>query len=373
MNQKLTVGFLGLGLIGGSIARAMKNKLENVRIIAYDINRETLEAALDEGVADEILISPDQRFRVCDYLFLCAPVGENEELFKAAAACLGEEAILTDVGSVKAGIHSLARAAGLEKRFIGGHPMTGSERFGYRNTKAGLLENAYYILTPGEGVPADKVMAYQHIVSHIGGIPLILTPEEHDFVTAAVSHLPHVIASSLVNLVGEWQNAEDKELMKTIAAGGFKDITRIASSDPLMWQQICLGNRENIVTLLDAYMEKLRTFRTSLTSIDKDALMDRFQTARIYREELPEASAGPLKVSYTIKVDIPDEPGTLAAIATILALHNISIKNIGITHNREWEEGVLRIEFYRKEDLTQGSSILRTKGYAVHDKSDPNT
>jgi prephenate dehydrogenase len=371
MNRKLTVGFLGLGLIGGSIARAMKEKLEDVSIIVYDVNPETLEEALTEGVADEILTSPGPRFHVCDYLFLCAPVGVNKELFEQAAEYLGEDAILTDVGSVKTGIYKQAKREGLEDRFIGAHPMTGSERFGYRNSKARLLENAYYILTPGVGVPSEKVEAYRHIVERIGAIPLVLTPKEHDFVTAAVSHLPHVIASSLVNLVGEWSEDTDRELMKTIAAGGFKDITRIASSDPSMWQQICLGNTANIVTLLDAYMENLHTFRRSLTDQDADALKGLFQTARTFREELPEASAGPLKVSYTIKVDIPDEPGTLAAIATILALHHISIKNIGITHNREWEEGVLRIEFYQKEDLIQASKILRTKGYAVHEKSDP--
>jgi prephenate dehydrogenase len=367
MNRRLTVGFLGLGLIGGSIARAMKAKLEEVQIIAYDTNPGTLEEALQEGVADEILQSPDYRFQACDYLFLCAPVGANETLFDLAAVYLGTDAILTDVGSVKTGIHNKARAAGLEDRFIGGHPMTGSERFGYRNSKAGLLENAYYILTPGKGVPAGKIAMYQSIVEQIGAIPLTLTPEEHDIVTAAVSHLPHVIASALVNLVGEWQNDEDRELMKTIAAGGFKDITRIASSDSTMWQQICMGNTVNIVTLMDAYMEKLNTFRIALTGKDKETLIKQFQTARTYREELPEASAGPLKISYTIKVDIPDEPGTLAAIATILALQHISIKNIGITHNRECEEGVLRIEFYRKDDLSQASRILRTKGYAVHE------
>jgi prephenate dehydrogenase len=371
MKGILQVGFLGLGLIGGSIARAMKEKLEGIRIYAYDISSETLEEAHLDGVADEIFTTIDQRFQECDYLFLCAPVGENRELFAQAAACLGAEAILTDVGSVKSGIHETARKAGLEDRFIGAHPMAGSERFGYRNSKARLLENAYYILTPGERVPKEKVDAYREIVERIGAIPLILSPGEHDMVTGAVSHLPHVIAASLVNLVGEWNVGTDRELMKMIAAGGFKDITRIASSDPGMWQQICMANTGNIVNLLDLYLEYLNDFRKSLVQGEQEQVQERFQTARTYRESLPDASAGPIKVSYTLNVDIPDEPGTLAAIATILALHQISIKNIGITHNREWEEGALRIEFYRKEELAQAGTILRTKGYAVHEKSDP--
>ena len=140
--------------------------------------------------------------------------------------------------------------------------MAGSERIGYVNSKALLLENAYYILTPGEGVPEETVNNFSSLIASLGAIPMVLTCRQHDFVTAAVSHLPHVIAASLVNLI----KASDSEegIMKLIAAGGFKDITRIASSSPVMWQQICLTNKENISELLDAYIVSLKQIKKEI-------------------------------------------------------------------------------------------------------------
>ena len=149
--------------------------------------------------------------------------------------------------SVKSGIHERIRALGLDGQFIGGHPMAGSERYGYANSKARLLENAYYILTPTPKTSPDQLKDYERLVVSMGAIPLVLDADQHDYVTAAISHLPHIIASSLVNLVRE-SDSEDGT-MKMIAAGGFKDITRIASSSPDMWQQICLTNTDNIVRL----------------------------------------------------------------------------------------------------------------------------
>ena len=156
--------------------------------------------------------------------------------------------------------------------------------------------------------------------------------------------------------------------MKLIAAGGFKDITRIASSSPVMWQQICLTNTENIISLLDDYIKALNIIREQLADKDADALFNFFKEARNYRESFIDTSSGPIKKSYSITVDILDETGALAAIATILALNNINIKNIGITHNREFAEGTLRIEFYEEAAIEQAASILSGKGYIVHMK-----
>ena len=169
-------------------------------------------------------------FSKCDILFLCAPVSCNDENLLHLKRYISKDCILTDVGSVKTGIHKQIAALGLEHLFIGGHPMAGSERYGYANSKAKLLENAYYILTPSDKVPAVKLELYKELITSIGAIPLILSYEQHDYVTAAVSPLPHVVASSLVNLV---RDSDSKNgIMKMIAAGGFKDITRIASSSP---------------------------------------------------------------------------------------------------------------------------------------------
>ncbi|MCM1387124.1 MAG: prephenate dehydrogenase [Bacillus sp. (in: Bacteria)] len=362
-----TYGFIGLGLIGGSIAKAIHHKLPESNIIAYDTNAASLELAQKEGVITKACTDIDDSFSGCDYIFLCAPVSHNDENLNALKNHLSARTLLTDVGSVKTGIHEHIASMGLEEQFIGGHPMTGSERFGYANSKASLFENAYYILTPTFLSSPDKISAYRSLVETIGAIPLVLTCEQHDYVTAAISHLPHVIAASLVNLV---KNTDSKEgVMKMIAAGGFKDITRIASSSPAMWQQICLTNTDNIVSLLTQYIGDLTKLRASLESKDMDALYDFFDTARTYRESFINVSSGPIKTEYVITVDIADKPGAIAAIASLLAMHDVSIKNIGINHNRELAEGALRIEFYDDTALGNATGILREDGYSIHTKA----
>ena len=359
----LTCGFIGLGLIGGSIARALKEKISNVRIIAYDICPETLQTAKTKQIADIVTSSIDEHFSRCDYLFLCAPVQKNDSNLEIVKKVISPDCLLTDVGSVKADIHRAIEAVGLNGQFIGGHPMAGSERTGFINSRAVLLENAYYILTPTKEVPPQKVTEYRDLVQKLGAIPLIIDCEQHDYVTAAISHLPHVIAASLVNLVKDKDSSDG--IMKMIAAGGFKDITRIASSSAAMWQQICLTNTENIAALLSAYIDALSSVKEELLLKNATALYDFFDSARIYRDSFINASSGPIKRSYTLKLDIADEPGALAAIATILALNQISIKNIGISHNREFEGGVLKIEFYEESSIEKAGTILSAKGYNV--------
>ena len=362
-----TYGFIGLGLIGGSIARAIRENIPEAVILAYDINSEALEQARKEQIADRTFSSIDESFSGCDYIFLCAPVQKNADNLRTLKPFLSPNCLLTDVGSVKTEIHRTVSSLGLENQFIGGHPMAGSERIGFVNSKSVLLQNAYYILTPTETVPAEKLEDYRELVTKIGAIPLILSCEQHDYVTAAVSHLPHVISAALVNLVRDSDNADG--LMKMIAAGGFKDITRISSSSAVMWQQICLTNTKNIETLLDGYIDSLQKFRTYLEDRDENALYDTFDNARIYRDSFINASSGPIKKSFVLTVDIADEPGAIAAIATILALNQVSIKNIGITHNREYEGGVLRIEFYEQESVEKAQGILTGKGYTIYTRT----
>ncbi len=365
-NRPLTVGFVGLGLIGGSIAKALKSALPYLRMIAYDLSKESLALAEKDGIADITVTEINETFRSCDYIFLCAPVSGNGRNLSALKKYLSPSCLLTDVGSVKTGIHKHIEAAGLSQQFIGGHPMAGSERFGYANSKARLLENAYYILTPTETVAPEKLVAYKKLVAAMGAIPLVMDAGLHDYVTAAVSHLPHIIAASLVRLVKE-SDSEDG-IMKMIAAGGFKDITRIASSSPEMWQQICLTNTDNILRLLDSYIRALSRVREHLEAKDAGQLYGFFEQARNYRDSFPEASSGPIKKSYSLTVDIADETGALASIASLLAQNGISIKNIGITHNRERAEGALRIEFYEEKDIRSAYDILKSQGYVLFEK-----
>ena len=160
------------------------------------------------------------------------------------------------MGSVKGEIHREVEKLGLTGNFIGGHPMAGSEKTGFQNSTDYLLENAYYVVTPAEDVPLSRVSGYAGACfSSLGAIPVVLTPEEHDYIVAAVSHLPHIAASCLVGALAKLDTPEER--MKLLAAGGFRDITRIASSSPVMWEQICLSNREQISKVLDEYIRLL--------------------------------------------------------------------------------------------------------------------
>lgn len=359
-------GFIGLGLIGGSLAKAIHEKLPDSYLLAYDTNAASLALAQEENVIQKACPQIGEDFASCDYIFLCAPVSLNDENLRVVKKYISPSAILTDVGSTKTRIHEHIKAMGLELQFIGGHPMTGSERFGYANSKSSLFENAYYILTPTEKTSEESVAKYHDLVKMIGAIPLILPYRKHDYVTAAISHLPHVIAASLVNLI----KASDSEegTMKMIAAGGFKDITRIASSSPEMWQQICLTNTQNISVLLEQYIKSLSAFKKVLDEKNAETLYQFFDTARSYRESFIDASSGPIKTEYVITVDIADKPGAIAAIASLLAMHSVSIKNIGINHNRELAEGALRIEFYEETATADAIEILEKHGYPIHIK-----
>ncbi|WP_026506264.1 prephenate dehydrogenase [Butyrivibrio sp. NC3005] len=361
--KKLTCFFLGLGLIGGSIAKALKTACPKIQILAYDTNKDSLEQALNDGIIDNYYLAIGKEISDCDYIFLCAPVSVNISYLEKIKPFLSEHTTLTDIGSVKSDIHNHIKKLGLENQFIGGHPMAGSERIGYTNSKASLLENAYYILTRTPLSTEERIKDYYNLVKLIGAIPLIVDAKEHDYIVAAISHLPHVVSASLVNLVKD--SDMENGLMKMVAAGGFKDITRISSSSPIMWQQICLTNSENITLLLDKYIESLTTIRDCINEHKQNDIIDFFSKARSYRESFQNTSAGPIKKVYTLHVDIEDHPGMLAAVVTLLAAHNINIKNVEIRHNREFESGTLRIEFENEKGQLEASALLKSHNFLV--------
>ncbi|KUE73191.1 prephenate dehydrogenase [Candidatus Methanomethylophilus sp. 1R26] len=361
--SSLTVGFVGLGLIGGSVARALKKANPETVIMAYDRDTEALAEAYEDGTADILLSGIDSRYSDCDIIFLCAPVSANMELAAQVAPFMNRRCILTDVGSVKGRMHRRIGELGLSARFIGGHPMAGSERTGYRNSKAMLLENAYYIITPTPDTAPEDLEHFRSLVSSMGAIPMVMAPEEHDRIAAAVSHLPHVISAALVNLV-KGSDSENGR-MRTVAAGGFKDITRISSSSPEMWQSICAENSENISRLLALYIRDLEKAKALIDARDRDGLRAMFDSAKRYRETFPSSSAGPIKTDNAIHVEIADRPGSLAVVMTMLAAASVDIKNVGIVHNREFESGSLRIELHSERDVKKASGILRGFGYPV--------
>jgi prephenate dehydrogenase len=215
-------------------------------------------------------------------------------------------------------------------------------------------------------VPEAMINFYKDLVTELGSIPVVMDYKEHDYVTGAISHLPHIIASSLVNLIQVKDSSE--QVMKNIAAGGFKDITRIASSSPIMWQQICLENKENISVLLQAYIVELIRTKDLIDSSASDEIYQMFDSACEYRNSITNSSLGPIKKIYELYCDIIDETGGIATIATILASNHISIKNIGIIHNREFIDGALRIEFYDEEASIKAIALLKKHRYIVYER-----
>ena len=358
-----TVGFIGLGLIGGSIAKALKKTNPDVTIMACDRDKESLEQARQDGVVNIVLNSCDDRLRMCDLILLCAPVEYNARYLSQVKPFLKPGVLVTDVGSTKTGIHEAAIKAGMEHVFLGSHPMAGSEKTGYAHATDHLLENAYYIITPSAYTTEEQIARMTDFAKALGAIPMVLDYEKHDTVVAAISHLPHIIASSLVNLVHD--HDDEAQTMKQVAAGGFKDITRIASASPIMWEQICSANQKHIAEILKAYISSLNQILKEVEASDNQALYRLFDSSRIYRNSMSERAAGSVEPDYSFTVDIADEVGSISTISVILAAKGISIKNIGIHHNREHGEGALGISFYDEASMKSAWKQLEKYHYEL--------
>lgn len=280
----MKLGFIGLGLIGGSLAKAIRANHADYEIVAYDIYGKLLDVALTDGTINKACYEIGEEFYDCDFIFLCAPVTSNEENLKEIIKYVGKDTILTDVGSVKGNIHRALDNIGFKGSFIGGHPMAGSEKYGYDYSNAKLLENAYYVLTPSTNATEEQINKYIDLVSSIGCIPTVMDMEMHDTATGVISHIPHVISASLVHFLINHDN--DKETMKTLAAGGFRDITRTASSSVKMWEDICLANNDIICKLLGDYINELSDIKDIIASKDKEKIARFFSDAKEYRDFL---------------------------------------------------------------------------------------
>ena len=281
----MDIGFIGFGLIGGSIAKGLKKVHPEYRIIVTSRSKAPLYEAQKQGVVDIVATEVDNSFKNCDYIFLCTPVITITHYLQALKNVIKPECIITDVGSVKGYIHQAVHDAGLDSQFIGGHPMAGSERSGFNNSSDTLLKGAIYILTPTNESPADKLDWLKQTVEELGAIPVVMNCKQHDYAVAGISHVPHLISASLAILA---KNNDDYENhMHTLAAGGFKDTTRIAASSPEMWEQICVTNRDAISTLLGKYIEELNIIKSHIDNDSdeecSDYIKNLFNTAGEYR------------------------------------------------------------------------------------------
>lgn len=365
----MNIGIIGLGLIGGSIAKAIKAVHEqNSFITGYDTNLQDLKAAADEGIIDATTQKIDSSFSNCTVVFICTPVQVIPEIVDKLLPYLPNDCIITDVGSTKyelgKKIRSHIKAADKHIHYVGGHPMTGSERFGYSASSAHLFENAYYLLTPQGDTPEFIIFILQKLIERMGAIPLILSSSYHDFATANISHLPHIIASCLVHLIRN--NDGENGYLHTLAAGGFKDLTRIASSNPDIWTSICLTNKSQIIKVFAEYREVLEHFISLLKAGDEKALYAFFDTSRIYRNTFPDGSSSEFTKGYALHVDAKDEPGIIAKIATLLGDNQINIKNLSVISDREFDVGVIKVLFATKAELIKATEILSQNRYTIY-------
>lgn len=361
------VGIIGLGLIGGSLAKALKNRLHTKTIVAANRSEDTLMSAYNEGIIDQYATDVTDIFCDCDVVFICTPVDKIFSYAEKLTEFVSENCIVSDVGSTKGHLYDQMKTLQNKFFFIGGHPMTGSEKFRYNAAKEHLFENAYYILTPDDNVPQCIVDTFEQGISAMGAIPIVVSPYQHDYIVASISHVPHIVASALCNSVKSMDT--EKKHMQLLAAGGFKDITRIASSSPHMWSSICLDNKKEIVNALSHLENVISNIKSSILENDSNAVHDYFYSARLYRDEFSNVTPVSFVKRYEIVIDVLDKPGSIAIIAVLFSSNNINIKNMSIVNSREQECGVLQIAFDSEEQRKKSVALLRDLNYEVHIKN----
>ena len=362
------VSIIGLGLIGGSLGMALYRSKSVGEVVAYD---------LAPGVADEAVARAAAHKKVdrlsaaaqADLVVLAVPVEKTVPVVKEMAPFLKKGTILTDVASTKADLYRrIPPLLPEDVYYVGGHPMAGTERSGISAADPFLFENAVYLLTPGGNVPDGILETLCRFVRIVGGLPHLLDPEEHDLMVAAVSHLPHVVAAALVNTAASLE----KRLAGTLslAAGGFRDSTRIALGAPGLWREILFSNRAPLLTILDELIAELTAFRQDLAASAKEQLEERLNRARLVRAELPVKNKGFLTLLHELVVVIEDRPGAISGVVNLLSAQGLNIKDLEILHIREGEAGTLRIAFEQASTLAQAVTVLKNQGYQVQARED---
>ncbi len=360
----LKIAIFGVGLIGGSLALCLKDK-PGYHLVGHSNSPASVEKYLKRGVVDEATTSMEDAARDADFIFLCVPVGKLEEyLDRLCQLPLKQGCIISDVGSTKGSITRYASS--MERKdiyFIGGHPMAGSERSGVEAASYLLFENAFYVLSPNPNVPEEAYERLSSLLKHTRAQIIRVEAELHDDIVGAISHLPHIIAVALVNQISNYNESND--LYERLAAGGFRDITRIASSDPSIWRDILINNKAVLLRLLKDWNEQTDQFIQMLESDDGDGIYKAFSNANSFRSQLPERRKGMISSQYDVYVDIADIPGVIGKIATELGNRQISLSNIQIIEVRVDVPGILRLSFRNEKDMDRAIAVLQELNYSV--------
>jgi prephenate dehydrogenase len=341
---------IGLGLIGGSIALSIKQNNPSIHLIGFDIDEDQAMMAMKLGVIDEISPTLFPNLANVDMIFVSTPVQQTINIIEQLKDIeLKQGVIITDVGSTKVKIVECAnKYLNGRIKFIGGHPMAGSHKSGILAAKPHLFENAFYILTPSKYVTSQDLSVLKRVLEGTKANIIEMTPEEHDKVTGVISHFPHIVAASLVSQAEIYE--EQYPLVKRLAAGGFRDITRIASSNPSMWRDILLQNKGPLLNMFDEWMTEMERVKSFVANEDSEQLYTFFENAKLYRDGLPEKQKGAIPSFYDLFVDVPDYPGIISEITGYLAKEEISLTNIRIIETREEINGVLRLSFQTERD-----------------------
>ena len=347
MNNNARRGqIVGTGLIGGSVALALRSA--GWHVTGTDIDAQTAERAKTLGVIDATGIDQE-----AELTFVAVPAGSLEvEIEKALRETKG---MVTDTGSVKTGV---ARSIN-DPRFVPGHPMAGSEQDGIEGADERIFDGAVWVLTPTEGTEDLGLRELQTVLSSMGCDVVTMTPERHDALVAIVSHVPHLTAASLMCLADD-RALDDAPLLR-LAAGGFRDMTRIAAGHPDIWLDICEENRDAIVTVLDEFTDRISHIRNVVAASDRDGLTDLLSQARRARTNLPSRYVRPQDL-LEIRIPIPDRKGQIANITMLAADCDVNVADIEVAHSTEGAQGVLVLVIARAE-VQRFLAVLAGQGY----------
>lgn len=357
---------LGVGLIGGSLALALRRHAPEIEIVGLDAP-DVLERAVARGAIHRGAAGVDEAVRGCDLVVLAAPIGANRSLLRAAASHLEADTLVTDTGSVKGPIARDARGLVPEGAlFVGGHPMTGSEHRGIGHADALLYENAVYVVCPTDRADSadPRFRALTHLLERVGSKVLEMDPDRHDRSAAAVSHLPQLLAVLLVNQLAEPGIRDDVPAL--LAAGGFRDMTRIASSPFSVWNDILEANHDEVLAALDRFAEVFGRLRERLGAGDLEAVARAFAVSASVRESVPARTKGFLEPLCDVYVYTRDEPGALRRITGAVTDGGVNIKDIELLKIREGTGGTFRLGVDDPAAADHTIEVLAAAGFQAY-------
>lgn len=361
LEEKKKVAIIGLGVIGGSLGMALCTK-GNYEVIGIDRDSHAVQLAQEIGAVSMGTTDYLTGVKQAEIIVLAIPVGDLVAVAREIAHYISPDAIVTDVGSTKVEVVSELEEL-FPSRFVGGHPMTGSEISGIRGAEQYLFENAIYVLTPTERTDTKALRKIQEMVDDTGAFSCFLSPEDHDRIVAAISHLPHLLAVALMNLAADFSDQYPQAL--TLAAGGFRDMTRIASSSHVMWKDIFATNRRHIIEFSRCFREQLTHLEKLLEGEDLDMLVSFMQRASRERQKIPSKLKGTLPSLYELVCTVPDRPGSIALLAGLLGDEGINIADLEMIRIREGEGGTIKIGFKTEEEMEDAFQVLSQAGITV--------